>query len=225
MGRSVVTPASKWIVAAVLLMSWVGMAKPAAAQVTLSPGGGLSGEGQPAVGAAVGMLLGAARPELELGWARRGIDRRAATPSEPQRNIGSGGGPIYLPAVMADVSTLIFRLAVPFRRSGTFEPFGSVGTGLARTTRQPPHGESLPRTDTQAGIEAGGGATLWLSSRVGLRATGTYFRVLGPQGNFHGAPGSGFIYTNVLRDFSLTRITVGIDVRLSRSNPRQQRSR
>jgi hypothetical protein len=225
MRTSVVSPASKCIVAAVLLMSCVGMAKPAAAQVTLSPGGGISGEGQPAVGAAVGMSLGAVRPELELGWARRGIDRRAATPSEPQRNFVNGGGPVYLPAVMADVSTLIFRVAVPFRRSGTFEPFGSVGTGLARTTRQPPPGESLPRTDTQAGIEAGGGATLWLRSRVGLRATGTYFRVFGPQGNFHGAPGSGVIYTNVLRDFSLTRITVGIDVRLSRSNPRQQRSR
>lgn len=82
---------------------------------------------------------------------------------------------------MAEVSTLIFRVAVPLRQGTTFEPFGSVGAGLARATRQPPPGESLPRTDTQAGFEVGGGAT------------------------------------NVMRDFSLTRVTVGVDIRLSRS--------
>jgi hypothetical protein len=103
-----ITPA-KSMIAAVLLTSCGGMAKPAAAQITLSPSGGISGEGQPVVGAAVVMSLGPVRPELELGWARRGIDRRAATPSAPQRNIGKGGGPVYLPAVMAHVSTLMFR--------------------------------------------------------------------------------------------------------------------
>jgi len=58
---------------------------------------------------------------------------------------------------------------------------------------------------------------MWLGSRVGLRMAATYFRALGPDGNFHGAAGSGLIYTNVLRDFSLTRVTVGLDIRLSRS--------
>jgi hypothetical protein len=90
--------------------------------------------------------------------------------------------------------------------------------GLARATRQPPPGESLKRTDTQAGIEAGGGATIWLNGQIGLRAAATYYKVIGPNGNFHGAPGSGIVYTNVLRDFSLTRVTVGIDIRLSRVN-------
>ena len=119
---------------------------------------------------------------------------------------------------MADVSTLMFRVAVPFRRGKTFEPLVSLGAGLARATRQPPPGESLQRTDTQAGIEGGGGATIWLSPRIGLRTAATYYKVLGPDGNFHGAPGTGLIYTNVLRDFSLTRVMVGVDIRLSRSN-------
>ena len=119
---------------------------------------------------------------------------------------------------MADVSTLMFRVAVPLRHGRRFEPFGSVGAGLARATRQPPPGESLQRTDTQAGIEAGGGATIWLSNRIGLRTAATYFKALGPDGNFHGPPGSGLVYTNVLRDFTLTRVTVGVDIRLSRSN-------
>lgn len=100
-------------------------------------------------------------------------------------------------------------------------PFGSLGVGLARATRQPPPGEMLPRTDTQTGIEAGGGATIWLTNRIGLRTAATYYKALEPDGNFHGAPGSGLVYTNVLRDFSLTRVTVGVDIRLSRS----QRSR
>jgi hypothetical protein len=190
--------------------------------MTVSASGGISGEGQPTVGAAVGMSLGAVRPELELAWARRGIDRRAATPAEPHRNFDGASGPHYLPAVMADVSTLMFRVAVPLRKGRTFEPLGSVGVGLARAARQPPPGESLQRTDTQAGIEAGGAATTWLNSRIGLRTRATYYRVLGPDGNFHGAPGSGLVYTNVLRDFSLTRVTVGVDVRLSRSKRRPQ---
>jgi hypothetical protein len=118
---------------------------------------------------------------------------------------------------MADVSTLVVRVAAPLREGKTFEPFGSLGAGLARATRQPPPGESLPRTDTQAGIEAGGGATIWLTSRIGLRTAATYYKVLGPNGNFHGAPGSGLVYTNVLRNFSLTRVTVGVDIRLPRS--------
>lgn len=205
------------VLGAVLLLSCVGVATPAGAQITVSPSGGISGEGQPTLGAAVGMSVGAVRPEVELAWARRGIDRRAATPSEPHRNSPSPGGPDYLPAAMADVSTLMFRVAVPLRAGKTFEPFGSVGVGLARATRQPPPGESLQRTDTQAGIEAGGGATIWLASRIGLRTAATYYRVLGPDGNFHGAPGSSLVYTNVLRDFSLTRVTVGVDIRLSRS--------
>jgi len=75
----------------------------------------------------------------------------------------------------------------------------------------------LPRADTQAGFEVGGGATIWLTSRIGLRTAATYLKVLGPDGNFHGARGSGLVYTNVLRDFSLTRVTVGVDIRLSRS--------
>jgi hypothetical protein len=199
-----------------LLLSCVSMATPARAQVTVSPSAGISGEGHPAVGAAIGMSLGAVRPEIELGWARRGIDRRAATPSEPHRDFVVGG-PVYLPAVEADVSTLMFRVAVPFRRGKTFEPLVSVGAGLARATRQPPPGESLRRTDSQAGIEGGGGTTIWLSPRIGLRTAATYFKVLGPDANFHGAPGTGVIYTNVLRDFSLTRVMVGVDIRLSRS--------
>src|SRR3954471_13381821 len=68
---------------AVLLLWCVGVATPARAQMTVSPSVGISGEGRPAVGAAVGMSLGALRPELELAWAHRGIDRRAATPSRP----------------------------------------------------------------------------------------------------------------------------------------------
>jgi hypothetical protein len=191
------------------------MATPARGQITVSPSGGISGEGQPTVGAAVGMSLGAVRSELELGWARRGIDRRAATPAELALNFDSAGDPAYLPATMADVSTLMFRLAVPIMRGRTIEPFGSVGVGLARATRQPPPGESLKRTDTQAGLEAGGGATVWLNSHIGLRATATYFKVVGPNGNFHGAPGSGRVYTNVLRNFSLTRVAISIDIRLS----------
>ena len=73
----------------------------------------------------------------------------------------------------------------------------------------------MQRTDIQAGIEAGGGATVWLNQRIGLRTSATYFNAFGPDGNFHGAPGSGLIYTNVLRDFSLTRVMVGVDIRLS----------
>lgn len=67
------------VLGAVLFLSCIGMATPARAQITVSASGGISGEGQPTVGAAVGMSLGAVRPELELAWARRGIDRRAAT--------------------------------------------------------------------------------------------------------------------------------------------------
>ena len=214
MWTSIVRPSMP---AAVLVLSCVGIASPVRAQITVSPSVGVSGEGQPTVGAAIGVSLGVVRPELELGWARRGIDRRAATPSEPHRNFPSPSEPVYLPAAMADVSTLMFRVAVPLRQGRTFEPFGSVGVGLARATRQPPPGESLQRTDTQGGIEAGGGATIWLSSRIGLRTAATYYKVLGPDGNFHGPPGSGLVYTNVLRDFSLTRVTVGVDIRLSRS--------
>ena len=204
--------------AAALVLSCVGIASPVRAQVTVSPSVGISGEGQPTVGAAIGLSLGVVRPELELGWSRRGIDRGAATPSkEPRRAFDAPSGPLYLPAVMADVSTLMFRVAVPLRRGRTFEPFGSAGVGLARATRQPPPGELLQRTDTQGGIEVGGGATVWLGSRLGLRTAATYFRALGPDGNFHGAPGSGVVYTNVLRDFSLTRVAAGLDIRLSRS--------
>jgi len=163
------------------------------------------------------MSLGAVRSELELGWARRGIDRRAATPAESYR-LPIAGGPAYLPATMADVSTLMFRVAVPLRRDRTFEPFASVAVGLARATREPPPGETLQRTDTQGGFEVGGGATIRRNGRIGLRTSATYYKVLGPPGNFHGAPGSGLIYTNVLRDFSLTRVTAAIDIRLSRSN-------
>lgn len=220
-GKLVCAGARAWawrsVLGAVLFVWFVGMATPARAQITVSPSVGISGEGQPAVGAAIGMSLGVLRPELELAWARRGIDRRAATPSEPRRNVDGASAPLYLPAVMADVSTLMFRVAVPLRQGRRFEPFGSVGAGLVRATRQPPPGESLQRTDTEGGIEAGGGATMWLSSRIGLRTAATYFKVLGPPGNFHGAPGSGVVYTNVLREFSLTRITVGIDIRLSGS--------
>jgi hypothetical protein len=210
--------ASRSVLGAVLLLSCGGTAAPVRAQMTVSPSVGISGEGQPTVGAAVGIALGAVRPELELAWARRGIDRRAATPSEPDRNFLGVSGPPYLPATMADVSTLLFRVAVPLRRGRTFEPFGSIGVGLARATRQPPPGETLERTDTQAGIEVGGGAAIWLGSRIGLRTAATYYKVVGPDGNFHGAPGSGVVYTNVLRDFSLTRVTAAVYIRLSRSN-------
>ena len=215
MWTSIVKPS---VPAAVLVLSCIGIASPVRAQITLSPSAGISGEGQPTVGAAIGMSLGVVRPELELGWSRRGIDRRAATPSaERRRSLGvAAGAPPYLPAVMADVSTLMVRVAVPLSHS-RFQPFGSVGGGLARATRPPPPGESLQRTDTQFGLEVGGGATARLTSRIGLRTAATYYRVLGPPGNFHGPPESDFIYTNVLRDFSLTRITVGIDIRLSGS--------
>ncbi|WP_110169865.1 hypothetical protein [Luteitalea pratensis] len=202
-----------------VLLSCACVAAPGRAQVIVSAGGGVSGEGQPSVGGGVGMSVGAVRAELELGWARQGIDRRAATPSEPSGNFPGAGGAPYLPAVMADVSTLVFRVAVPLRRDKPFQPFGSIGVGLARATRPPPPGESLSRTDTQAGIEAGGGATFWFSNRIGLRTAATYYKVFGPDGNFHGPPGSGVVYTNVLRDFSLTRVTVGIDIRLSGSSP------
>lgn len=203
--------------AAVLVLWCIGAASPARAQITVSPSAGISGEGQPTVGAAIGTSFRVVRTELELGSSRYGIDRGAATPSEERRKVGVAGGPTYLPAVTADVSTLMVRVAVPLRHSRTFDPFGSVGVGLARATRPPPPGESLRRTDTQFGIEAGGGATAWLTNRVGLRTSATYYRVLGPPGNFHGAPGSGVVYTNVLREFSLTRISVGIDIRLSGS--------
>jgi hypothetical protein len=208
----------RFMLRTVLLLSCIAMATPARGQITISPTGGISGEGQPTVGAAVGMSLGPVRSELELGWARRGVDRRAATPAELARQFHTAGEPEYLPAVMADVSTLMIRLAIPIRRGRTFEPFGSVGAGLARATRQPPPGESLKRTDTQAGIEGGGGATVWLNSQIGLRTMATYFKVIGPNGNFNGAPGTGRVYTNVLRDFSLARFAVGIDIRLSRAN-------
>ena len=154
---SVVTSVSKSVLGAVLLSCLI--ATPARAQIMVSPSGGISGEGQPTVGAAVGVVLGAVRPELELGWARRALDRRAATPSEPSRHF-PGAEPTYLPAAMADVSTLIVRVAIPFMQGRTVEPFGSAGVGLARATRQPPPGESLQRTDTQAGVEVGGGATI-----------------------------------------------------------------
>jgi opacity protein-like surface antigen len=210
--------ASNAVLGVVFLLSCAGFARPARAQITVSPGIGISGEGQPTAGLAVGTSIGVVRPELELAWARRGLDRRAATPSESGETLMGTGAPIYLPAAMAEVSKLMFRIAVPLRHGSRFEPFGSVGAGLARATRQPPPGESLARTDTQGGIEAGGGATIWLTSRIGLRTAGTYFKVIGPPGNFHGAPGSGFIYTNVLRDFSLTRITVAIHIPLSGSH-------
>jgi hypothetical protein len=203
--------------ATLLLLSCIAIAAPAQAQMTVSPSGGISGEGQPTVAAAVGMSFGAVRSEVELGWARRGIDRRAATPAERTRSFLPASEPAYLPAAMADVSTLMFRLTVPIWRGRTIEPFATVGAGLARATRQPPPGESLTRMDTQAGIEGGGGATVWLNSRIGLRAMATYYKVVGPNGNFNGAPGTGRVYTNVLRDFSLTRVTVGIDIRLSRA--------
>ena len=211
------------VVRSILVLSCVGVATPVRAQVTLSPSGGISGEGQPTVGAAVGMSLGLVRPEIELAWSRQGIDRRAATPSAPSRKIGPASVPTYLPSVMADVSTLMFRVAVPIKFGRSVEPFGSVGLGLARATRQPPPGESLLRTDTQAGIEAGGGVTIRLTSRIGFRTAATYFKVLGPDGDFHGPQGSGIVYTNVLRDFSLTRVTAGVDIRLSRSNPGRPR--
>jgi len=121
----------------------------------------------------------------------RGIDRGAATPSEERRR-GLGGvavAPVYLPAVTADVSTLMVRVAVPLRHGRTFDPFGSVGVGLARATRPPPPGESLRRTDTQFGIEAGGGATAWLTSRIGLRTAATYYKALGPPGLERLTPG------------------------------------
>jgi opacity protein-like surface antigen len=205
------------VTAAVLALSFAGIASPVRAQVTVAPSVGISGEGQPTVGAAIGMSLGFLRPEAELAWARRGVDRRAATPADAPRTSDGANGLVYLPAVMADVSTLMFRVAVPLRRGKTFEPFGSVGAGLARATRQPPPGESLQRTDTQAGIELGGGARFWFSSGIGLRTAATFFTALGPNGNFHGAPGSDLVYTNVLRDYSLTRVTVGLDIRLSGS--------
>jgi len=204
--------------AAVLALSCLGSASTARAQMTVSPSVGISGEGQPTVGAAIGMSLGAVQSEVELAWSRRGIDRDAATPSESRRSLHDPSELVYLPAVMADVSTLMFRVALPLRPGRTFEPFGSIGAGLARATRQPPPGETLRRTDTQAGIEVGGGATAWLTGRIGLRTAATYYKVVGPNGNFHGPPGSGIIYTNVLRDFSLTRVTIGVDIRLSRSN-------
>jgi hypothetical protein len=219
MRRTVVSPASAIVVGAVFLVSWVGMATPVQAQVTVSPSAGISGEGQPTFGAAVGMSLGAVRPEVELGWARRALDRRAATPSESRSDshpvFPRRVEPVYLPAAMTDVSTLMFRIAVPIRWSRTVEPFGSAGVGLVRATRQPPPGESLQRTDTQGGFEAGGGATIWLTNRIGLRTAATYFKALGPPGNFHGAPGSDVVYTNLLRDFSLTRVTVAFDIRVS----------
>jgi opacity protein-like surface antigen len=205
------------VLRAVLIVSSIGAAVPSEAQVTLSPMSGVSTEGQPTLGVAVGISAGAVRPELDLAWSRRGIDRRAATPSKLHRGFPDASEPNYLPAAMADISTLMFRVAIPLRQGRTFEPFGSVGVGLARATREPPPGESLARTDTQAGLEGGGGATIWLTSRIGLRTAATYYRTFGPDGNFHGAPGSGFIYTNVLRDFSLIRVTVGFDIRLSPS--------
>jgi opacity protein-like surface antigen len=113
------------------------------------------------------------------------------------------------------------RLAVPVTHGRTFNPFGSVGAGFARAMRPPPPGESLQRTDTQFGIEVGGGTTTRLTDRIGLRTAATYYKVLGPPGNFHGAPGSGIVYTNVLREFSLIRVSVGIDIRLSGSKTGQ----
>jgi len=41
-----------------------------------------------------------------------------------------------------------------------------------------------------------------------------YILLMNVPGDFHGAPGRGIVYTNVLREFSLTRISVGIDSRL-----------
>ena len=52
----------------------------------------------------------------------------------------------------------------------------------------------------------------------GFRTGATYYKVSGPNGNFHGAPGSDVIYTNVMRDFSLIRVTAAIEIRLSRSS-------
>ena len=117
----------------------------------------------------------------------------------------------------------MFRVAVPLEARQTVRAVWQRRRGFARATRPPPPGESLPRTDTQAGVEAGGGATFWFSSKIGLRTAATYFTVVAPPGNFHGAPESGVVYTNVLRDFSLTRVTVGIDIRLS--TPRQTTTR
>ena len=214
MCTSIVRPS---VPAAVLVLWCIGVASPVRAQITVSPSVGISGEGQPTVGAAIGTSFRVVRTELELGWSRYGIDRGAATPSEERRKVGVAGASTYLPAVTADVSTLMARVAVPIRPVSTFDPFGSVGVGLARATRPPPPGESLRRTDTQFGIEVGGGATAWLTDRIGLLTMASYYRVLGPPGNFHGAPGSGVIYTNVLRQFSLTRLSVGIDIRLSGS--------
>jgi len=131
------------------------------------------------------------------------------------------GGDQAQPAVTADVSTLMVRVAVPVTHGRTFNPFGSVGAGFARAMRPPPPGESLQRTDTQFGIEVGGGTTTRLTDRIGLRTAATYYKVLGPPGNFHGAPGSGIVYTNVLREFSLIRVSVGIDIRLSGSKTGQ----
>jgi len=141
---------SRSLLGTVLLLSSIGIAAPAGAQMMVSPSGGISGEGQPALGAAIGMSVGAVRPELELGWARRGIDRRAATPSEPHRNVPGPGGLDYLPAVMADVSTLIFRVAVPLRQGTTFEPFGSVGAGSC-----PSHTSTTARGVVAASRHAG----------------------------------------------------------------------
>ncbi len=55
MWRSLFTPP---FFGAVLLLLCISIASPTRAQVTVSPSGGISGEGQPTVGAAVGMSLG-----------------------------------------------------------------------------------------------------------------------------------------------------------------------
>ena len=92
----------------------------------------VSGEGQPtSAGALACRLASYERNSNSGGHVRASIAVRRRRQS-PSGNFPGAGGPPYLPAVMADVSTLLFRVAVPLRRDKPFQPFGSIGVGLAR---------------------------------------------------------------------------------------------
>ena len=85
MKTSVVTSASKSVLGAVLCCRASSQHRPERKSWSRRAAGSLAKDNPRSVRPSE-WSLGAVRPELELAWARRALDRRAATPSEPSRH-------------------------------------------------------------------------------------------------------------------------------------------
>ena len=146
----------------------------------------------PALGAAVGNVC-LALSERNSSW-RGHVAASIAARRRHRSPIGTSpvpGGPDYLPAAMADVSTLMFRVAVPLQggqhvRAVWQRRCGSCPGHTSTTTRGVVAAHGHPGRH-----RSGRGATLWLRrKRMG---SGRRLRCYSPRagvGNFHGAPGS-----------------------------------